>query len=730
MNTIKAYAPLVAVIIGSILLVFLFFGAIVTNPSGYVFGAGDGVKNYYSVLYQVVHGEGYHFDGMLYPYGDQLTYADGQPVLTTVFRALFEPSVNNGLIMMGSMNLIMIFSLVICALFIFLILRKANVPPWFSVPFALIIAFLSPQIQRFTGHYALAYTFYVPMLWWMIIRLSESGSKWGWSLLYCTAVILFSLNQPYHLLFSLALGGSIFGYAVFRSVAFKTDKSNLPWLALITIVPAILLSLFFSTIEFVQDRPLAPYGFGAYESNFRSVFLPTQGPAFEFLKGNLLTYWPYSQWEGQGYVGIPGTIFLLLLLWKIGLDLRKKGWRAPFLLSSPKVIRQALIPSVFILLISAGALNRLGFLWLSDHIVALKQFRSLGRLVWIFYYVFTVSAVVYFFTLYRAIGIRKYGRIRSMAFLIGVFSLWALDVWPHADSVNQRISQTKAKDVTFCKTISTRLTSSGYPPEHFQSVLSIPFDLVGSEKIGLHGSASSFTNAANVSFSMGLPMFGGLMSRTSMAATQKQAQLVADPLIEREIFQDLPNGKPFLVVHSEGALSKGEKFLLDQAELIVQEPGFRILSLNPEKLRASLETYRSTTDRTSFNWFEFPEPAGYSVLELHIEREQVVLDTSLTIEGKSTPIELSYWLLIDRKSTGLPEVNMIISRPDRTDTTLIRPSDFADLMNGWVRVHHIQELPPGTSNIKLENTTRSGNFWNPTVKYLNDRESELVVAPQ
>ena len=729
MTILKRYLPILAVIAGSVLVIFRFFGDIVNNPSAFVFGAGDGIKNYYTVLYQVVHGEELYFDGMLYPHGDLLTYADGQPVLTTVFRMFFEPTVENGLKMMGTMNLIMIFSLLICAVLVHAILRKALVPPWFSVPFALIIAFLSPQVQRFTGHYAIAYTFYIPLLWWLIIKLSENGIRWGWALLYTLVVLVFSLNQPYHLLFSLALAGSILCYQVFRSVVFMGDKRLWPWLAGITFLPAILLSFYFSQTELYTDRPLTPYGLGAYESSFSSVFVPVHGPMFTLIRDYLFRLWTFPEWEGQGYVGIPGTLFLFLFLCKVVVDLRKKGWKAPFWLSSPKVIQQAFIPSVIVLIVSAGVLNRFGFIWLSDHIVSLKQFRSLGRLVWIFYYIFTVSAVVYFFMIYRRIRIASNNRLKSVALTLMVILLgvWGVDMVSNIKGNKSLMLIQKPGANTFSNGFTSGLMRAGCKASDYQAILPIPFNLVGSEKISLLKGDVTFTNAVNASFSTGLPMFGGLMSRTSMAVTQKQAQLVADPLIEREIIKDLPNGKPFLVIHSEGGLSKGEKFLLDQAEFIAQEPGFRVLSLMPEKLNAALKTYGSTTDRTSINWFEFPNSAKVNTQELHFEPEQTVLDTSLTRVGNSTQVELSYWLLINRESTGLPEVNLIINQPDRSDTTLIRPTDFADLMNGWVRIHRFLELPPGTSTIKLVNTTRPGTFWNPTVRRVTNQESDTVI---
>ncbi|MFO0484061.1 MAG: hypothetical protein ACK51A_00195 [Sphingobacteriia bacterium] len=45
---------------------------------------GDGLKNMYAPVYHIDHGKSaFHFDGMLYPYGEHLIFTDGQPLITS-----------------------------------------------------------------------------------------------------------------------------------------------------------------------------------------------------------------------------------------------------------------------------------------------------------------------------------------------------------------------------------------------------------------------------------------------------------------------------------------------------------------------------------------------------------------------------------------------------------------------------------------------------------------------
>jgi len=51
----------------------------------------------------------------------------------------------------GILNLTMIFSLLFALPFIYLVLRKFSLPPWYAAVISLIILFLSPQVDRLGG---------------------------------------------------------------------------------------------------------------------------------------------------------------------------------------------------------------------------------------------------------------------------------------------------------------------------------------------------------------------------------------------------------------------------------------------------------------------------------------------------------------------------------------------------------------------------------------------------
>src|SRR4051812_26014633 len=71
---------------------------LVTRP-GHVVTAlgGDGAKNIFTYLYHSMYGKGYWFEGMNYPYGEHITYTDGQPLLSVLFASMHNVTAETAL---------------------------------------------------------------------------------------------------------------------------------------------------------------------------------------------------------------------------------------------------------------------------------------------------------------------------------------------------------------------------------------------------------------------------------------------------------------------------------------------------------------------------------------------------------------------------------------------------------------------------------------------------------
>src|SRR5690606_15534166 len=160
------------VILLSLALLWLLFGKVLLQPGQYMFGyLEDGTKNYYTAAYFIKYNQGLWFTGLNYPFGDHITYTDNQPLFAAILNAVNQHITPIWQHTIGIYNVLMLGSLVACAVFLFLILRELKLPVWYAVFVAIIIAFLSPQMFRIRAHYALGYAFFIPMFWYFLIHI-------------------------------------------------------------------------------------------------------------------------------------------------------------------------------------------------------------------------------------------------------------------------------------------------------------------------------------------------------------------------------------------------------------------------------------------------------------------------------------------------------------------------------------------------------------------------------
>jgi hypothetical protein len=186
-------------------------------------------------------------------------------------------------------------------------------------------------------------------------------------------------------------------------------------------------------------------------------------------------------------------------------------------------------------------------------------------MAWIFYYVASVWAV---YQLYRLTQSES-SRIRKLGFAA---SILGIILWFTEASINVRATNYKLRNETaqesFSKHIAAEWKNAGVIIEDHQAILPLPLHLVGSEKIGLGKGQESLHNAMKGSFSAGLPIIGGAMSRTSYAVTEKTAQLVGDSLLPRSILYDMPDDEKLLLLQSNEPLNFEEQRLIGMSELV------------------------------------------------------------------------------------------------------------------------------------------------------------------
>ncbi|MDX2246902.1 MAG: hypothetical protein SF052_09020 [Bacteroidia bacterium] len=563
------------------------FRGILRNPNNFLLGQSqDGLKNYFTPAWYLKYDTGLRFSGMNYPFGEHVLYTDNQPLISWLLNLWDNHVFPIADYAVGIMNGLILGAIVGCMYFLYKILRHFLMPAVYAIPVAIIIACLSPQVHRFAGHYALAYTVYIPMLWWLLIR-ATAGPRPGWG--FAGVILAISLSGWVHAYYLLM--GVLFATAYMAVFSFSQRKirSQLTPALLKTGMSLVLPLLIFQTLmaltDSVTDRPDNPSGFFYYRAYWESVFLPVQGPLWDGWHGFFPG--PRPQVEGFSYVGMLATVIGVMTIFRTiryGWKFRYNRMLWPAL---PGDLAVAFWAGFLILLFSMALPFRWNLEWLLDILTPLRQFRSLGRFAWVFFYTFTVYAAVYLYLIFRRFS-QKGLRVSAiwMVVIALFFWLWeaALHIKIHADVA----LHTKGDNVLANAEpdFGKWLADAGLKPGDFQAVLPIPSFNTGSEKFVPYPPSDATTaRVYKLAFDLGLPLACGSMSRTSISESQKLIQLFSGDYIEKTILADYPNRKPLLILCESGIkLSPGEEWLMKKAVRITPEDRFALYRLELDSL--------------------------------------------------------------------------------------------------------------------------------------------------
>ncbi|HET8963029.1 MAG TPA: hypothetical protein VFM99_03985, partial [Chitinophagales bacterium] len=355
---------------------------------------GDGFKNYFTLAWNVKYDKGTLFGGMLYPYGDNLIYADVQPVLSGLIKMLSIIFPNVIYHTVGIMHLCIFTSIILCGVFLYLIINTYIANTWVSAIAAIGITLLSPQMERLTGHFALSYVCVIPVIWYLHLRLMESDKKLRFALWLIFAITFFCFVHLYFLLNALLF---ISAFIIIQLIRRKTQWKLLIWQGIVMAVPCIIIIVFMQLTDTVIDRPDVPYGFTNYRTTIGSLLAPDHGRVFAFwINMGFLQ----ADFEGYAYIGLFAvvalSITLIYLISKIPTAIKNSKFSLPV----ASEIFNYVFAAILVLCFALG----LPFIWGFDEwiekIPIIRQFRSPGRFAWIFYYVVNVYAIYVFYNLY------------------------------------------------------------------------------------------------------------------------------------------------------------------------------------------------------------------------------------------------------------------------------------------------------------------------------------------
>lgn len=572
----------------SAIVLWSFFKNILSHPSHFLFGAGgDAIKNYYTTIYYVLFDKGSHFSGLNYPYGENVVFTDNQPLLAFLANLFHHNAGSLEGNIIGIMNLAMLLSIIIGAFFLYLILRRNLLPGWYAIPAAILIAFLSPQHSRLGAHYALAYVFIIPLQWYLLIRIFDNRRSYLWYILYFFSSLFIGFLHPYFLLLgnTIFLLSYIFVYALQEIKNIKKHALFLVALLALSVLPIIVFQLWLKFSAPITDRPSAPFGFLVYRSTFESVFFPVVTPFREFWIEAFKT--KEAEWEGHAYVGLMGLTCLLLTIILAVRYLIRFRIKLIFRPALPQPLRIGIWAATLVLLFSMGIPFIYGLESLADLVPPLKQFRSIGRFAWVFYYVFSVYTAFYFFRLYRYLSVRN-SRGFAYSFLAFILVIWALDVKLHLTPKARELRKNESANhfMDSDNSYSNLLAGANKFGADFQAIIPLPYYNIGSEYFALHGSGNSMYESFKASLNLGLPISANLMSRTSVSQSASLIQFFSNDLIRKELAFKLPSTKPFLLIVKKEGLQPYEQRLVNKARKLAENNHLILYELPVAALQA------------------------------------------------------------------------------------------------------------------------------------------------
>lgn len=562
----RIITPLFAVVVAIIVL-----GGITTQPWHVLPElGGDGGKNVFTFLYHSIYGKGMHFQGMNYPYGEHIVYTDAQPVLSVPLSYL--KGYINIPIALSIMWWTTSIGFVLGIIFTARILRHYNVPNALSLLFAALIMTGSPQLLRISGHFALAFSAVIPMLFWFTLQYHETHKLKYPFFIFLTGCFA-AFMHPY---FSAV---TLIWCTVYIVATLLAGKGSFKTRILQAIAPmvaaAMVLAVFGMVMKLtdnITDRPAVPYGVLDHITHIKDIFSSGYSPFWAFIKEH--SSFSKISYGGEGYTYFGLAVWCTLLVaGYMALRKRKTAGALPAQFSAIW-----LIMAVMGLLLGGGAPFTWGMSWLLDYASALRQFRTLGRFSWIAYYIVTVYGAVlicHWHSMLASTGKRN----PAMGLVVVALSLWSIEAVGYIGHAHTVVKQGYTNYNTFTsqgeQSWTQFLAANGCKPTDFQAIIVLPFFATGSEKLWVSSNQDitdwSIAMGVKAGMQLQLPMMDIMMSRSGWGQTFAQVKTAGGPYTNKPALALAANNsnKPLLLLHTDDApLNPDQQFLINHSQHI------------------------------------------------------------------------------------------------------------------------------------------------------------------
>ncbi len=574
-----------------VLLAFAFtvfmLGNIVTEPWHTITNvSGDGGKNNFTFLYHVLFGKGVWFKGMNYPYGEHVTYADAQPLLSVPLSYIGKYCTVSGLLTL--MWWAVVLSYILGFYYLVKLFSFFKVDFWLALVGAALIIEMNPQLGRLGGHYGLSYVSFVPALFYFTYLYNLHGAYRYIIYLVIVGLVHAFLHPYYAAVFLIWVSFYSFGYFVSVRASIRNKIKHLIPVMSTAVLLFGIIALFMRATDPCTDRPITPWGTLNHTTTLKDLFTAPVSTIWHFLlEKHWVTEHIMEVGEGNCYAGFaalmafPISVYFAFRARKKGIELPQNGYQIWWIVGGLALLLAMGVPFVW------------HMQWLLDYVSFLKQFRTLGRFAWVFYYIITIYAVVSFQSILVFFkGRSKFGSA-LVAFLLGI---WCFEAYGYRRVIN--IVATNGKwefDHAFKPEdggLKKLLADHHLSRDSFQAALVLPYFSNGSEKLWVNCNndlgAWVSTNALEIGLTLNLPLFDAAMSRTSWKVAFNEVRFNAGPYCEKQPLTMLIDKRPVLLsVVDGGELNPDQSFMLKACDSIGRYKNAVYYIFHPEKALAN-----------------------------------------------------------------------------------------------------------------------------------------------
>ncbi len=546
-----------AILITIAFIVSFYWKLLLNINSIYFVSSGDGMQSYFGVYYQVKYGTSFlHFNGMNYPYGENIFFSVNPPLLSIILYPLNKViDISNYII--GIFNLSILFSLIMSSAFLYLIFCRFINKKWQSILLAILITFINPQILRIGGHYSLAYLFIVPGIIWFLLKYKENPSK---KIILYTSIYTFVISTLH--LYFFAFSALI--WLLFHLYNFITLKNKTSRILILkglhffiqVLLPYSIIMLLVRSDNFLTDRTATPWGLLHYNTNLTGLFFPFNKwyePFFaQFINPANV------DWEGKEYLGLFTAISFIYIVLKLFISIFTLNFKKildPF--GEPIISFFAWISFISTLVAFAYPLNTNFGSTVLDHVGLLKQFRGIARFAWITYISASIVGVYFVFK-------RINNKWLNILCLVILFFDAYQSNYKAQNNYNNKIEEISDKD----NSTDNNKWIKSLKVNDYQAILTFPFYTNGSENIYDERGSWCLRYGMITSMKTGLPLYNIHMSRTSRSQAFSNFNLIQEPYRYPEILSKFDNQKKLLLICLENEINSNERDFLSSCTKI------------------------------------------------------------------------------------------------------------------------------------------------------------------